>query len=55
MADDRSRDTKGERTIVRDMSWVGVAEGANACMVDLSDGKVLRIRPLHYYDQYTEG
>jgi trimethylamine-N-oxide reductase (cytochrome c) len=44
----------GKHTIVRDMSFLGAAWGANACMVDVEDGKVLRIRPLRYYDQYTK-
>ena len=44
----------GERTIVRDMCFIGVPWGGNACSVDVKDGKVLRIRPAHFYDQYTK-
>ena len=44
----------GERTIVRDMCFIGVSWGGNACMVDVKDGKVLRIRPARFYDQYTK-
>jgi anaerobic selenocysteine-containing dehydrogenase len=51
---DDKGDPKAERTVVRDMCFMGSAWGANACMVDVKDGKVLRIRPLHYYDQYTK-
>jgi molybdopterin guanine dinucleotide-containing S/N-oxide reductase-like protein len=54
MADGEKRANEGERTIVRDISWVGVAEGANACMVDVKDGKMLRIRPARYYEKYTK-
>jgi anaerobic selenocysteine-containing dehydrogenase len=43
-----------ERTVVRDMSFLGASWGANACMVDVQDGKVLRIRPARFYDQYTK-
>ena len=43
-----------ERTVVRDMSFLGASWGANACMVDVKDGKVLRIRPARFYDQYTK-
>ena len=50
----RSRDDTAERTIVRDMCFLGANGGANACMVDVNDGKMLRIRPMHYYDQYTK-
>ena len=28
--------------------------GGNACMVDVKDGKVLRIRPARFYDKYTK-
>lgn len=44
----------GERTIVRDMSFLGSAWGANACMVDVKDGRILRIRPARFYDRYTK-
>ena len=43
-----------ERTIVRDLSWCGVGAGANASMVDAKDGKIVRIRPARYYEQYTK-
>src|SRR5450759_412145 len=42
-----------EKTLVRDISWCGVFNGANASMVDVKDGKIIRIRPAQYYDQYT--
>ena len=44
----------GEKTLVRDISWCGVFNGANASMVDVKDGKIIRIRPARYYDQYTK-
>ena len=44
----------GEKTLVRDLSWCGVFNGANASMVDVKDGKIIRIRPARYYDQYTK-
>ena len=53
MADGEKRTTHGERTIVRDLSWCGVGAGANASMVDVKDGKMLRIRPARYYERYT--
>jgi molybdopterin guanine dinucleotide-containing S/N-oxide reductase-like protein len=43
----------GETTLVRDISWCGVFNGANASMVDVKDGRIIRIRPARYYDQYT--
>ena len=50
----RPLNVAGEKTIVRDISWCGVFNGANACMVDVKDGKMLRIRPARYYEQYTK-
>ena len=44
----------GERTIVRDMAFLGAPWGANACMIDVKDGRILRIRPARYYDEYTK-
>jgi trimethylamine-N-oxide reductase (cytochrome c) len=44
----------GEKTVVRDMCFIGVSWGGNACMVDVADDKVLRIRPARFYDQYSK-
>src|SRR5665647_2753647 len=49
----RAPNQAGEKTLVRDISWCGVFNGANASMVDVKDGKIIRIRPARYYDQYT--
>ncbi len=49
----RPPNSAGEKTLVRDISWCGVHNGANASMVDVKDGKIIRIRPARYYDQYT--
>ena len=54
MADGKGARQDGERTIVRDISWCGTCAGANSCMVDVKDGKMLRIRPARYYEQYTK-
>ncbi|MBN1322178.1 MAG: molybdopterin-dependent oxidoreductase [Thermoleophilia bacterium] len=35
------------------MGWIGCPAGANACMVDVKDGRILRIRPARLYDKYT--
>jgi trimethylamine-N-oxide reductase (cytochrome c) len=44
----------GEQTIVRDMAFLGAPWGANACMIDVKDGRILRIRPARYYDKFTK-
>jgi molybdopterin guanine dinucleotide-containing S/N-oxide reductase-like protein len=40
------------RTIVKGLSFGGVTEDANAGMVDVRDGKIVRIRPLHFDWKY---
>jgi len=43
----------GEETLIRDISFCGVPEnGSNASMVDVKDGKIIRIRPMHYDWKY---
>jgi trimethylamine-N-oxide reductase (cytochrome c) len=55
MAEKKKR-TKGkseEKTLIRDISFCGVPEnGSNASMVDVKDGKIIRIRPMHYDWKY---
>jgi anaerobic selenocysteine-containing dehydrogenase len=42
-----------EKTLIRDISFCGVPEnGSNASMVDVRDGKIIRIRPMHYDWKY---
>jgi len=49
MAEDRSRNSKsGEETRLVDMCFSGVPFGANASMIDVKDGKIIRIRPFHF-------
>ena len=54
MAEDRSKSSKsGEKTLIRDISFCGVPEnGSNASMVDVKDGRIVRIRPMHYDWKY---
>ena len=54
MAEDMSKTgTSGEKTLIRDISFCGVPEnGSNASMVDVKDGKIIRIRPMHYDWKY---
>ena len=56
MAEDMSKTgASGEKTLVRDISFCGVPEnGSNASMVDVKDGKIIRIRPMHYLWKYEE-
>ena len=56
MAEDMSTTgASGEKTLIRDISFCGVPEnGSNASMVDVKDGKIVRIRPMHYDWKYTK-
>ncbi len=50
----RPPNAAGERTLVREMGWMGCPVGANACMVDVKEGRMIRIRPARIYDMYTK-
>ena len=41
-----------EKSMVKGMSFGGVTEDANAAQVDVKDGKIVRIRPLHFDWRY---
>jgi trimethylamine-N-oxide reductase (cytochrome c) len=41
-----------EQTFLRCLSWCGAAMGANPCAVDIKNGRIVRIRPLHYDWRY---
>ena len=43
---------KGEKTVVKGLSGCGVTEDADTAAVDIKDGKIIRIRPLHFDWQY---
>jgi anaerobic selenocysteine-containing dehydrogenase len=48
-----SKGKEAEKTLIRDISFCGVPEnGSNASMVDVKDGKIIRIRPMHYDWKY---
>lgn len=48
-----SMGNEAEKTLIRDISFCGVPEnGSNASMVDVKDGKIIRIRPMHYDWKY---
>ena len=49
---DGPRALPGERTMVKDISWCGVAYGCGSSCVDVKDGKITRIRPLNYEMNY---
>ena len=44
--------TGEERSLIKEISWDGVGDGANASVIDVRDDKIVRIRPLHYDWKY---
>ncbi|WP_165173438.1 molybdopterin-dependent oxidoreductase [Adlercreutzia sp. ZJ242] len=43
-----------DKTVYKSMGFCGVGDGANIANVDVKDGKVVRIRPVHYDELYTK-
>ena len=41
-------------TVVHNIGFEGFGAGANIVAVDTKDGDVVRIRPLHYDEDYTK-
>jgi molybdopterin guanine dinucleotide-containing S/N-oxide reductase-like protein len=46
------KETQVEKSFVKDISWCGESYGSNASVVDVMNGKIVRIRPLHYDWKY---
>ena len=43
-----------EKTVVKALALVGYTGGGNTCAVDVKDGRIVRVRPLHYDWKYTK-
>ena len=43
-----------DKTIYKNMSLCSFGNGANLTAVDSKDGKVVRMRPVHYDEHYTK-
>ena len=43
-----------DKTVYKTTGWCGFASGSNTAAVDVKDGRIARIRPLHLDDKYTE-
>jgi trimethylamine-N-oxide reductase (cytochrome c) len=41
-----------ERTFTKNLSFLGHCNGSNVARVDVKNGRIVRIRPLHYDEQY---
>ena len=60
-ADERSRKREEsktmktkDRTVNKSLAWLGGGGGSNACHVDALDGRIVRIRPIHFDECYSE-
>lgn len=42
-----------EKSFIKGLSWCGFGVGANSAYVDVEDGKVIRIRPFRFDDEYA--
>ncbi|MBQ3106481.1 MAG: dehydrogenase, partial [Eggerthellaceae bacterium] len=42
-----------DKTVLKNLGSCGFGGASNTACVDVMDGKVVRIRPLHYDDDYT--
>ncbi len=45
--------SESEKTVIKSLSLGGTQGGGAPCFVDVKDGKVVRVRPLHYDLKYT--
>ena len=45
---------KPDKTVIKEFSLAGGLKGGEPVAVDVKNGKIVRIRPLHYYDKYTK-
>jgi anaerobic selenocysteine-containing dehydrogenase len=48
-----SKNNADEKTVVKALGLMGAGGGGGPCAVDVNNGRVVRIRPLHYDWQYT--
>jgi molybdopterin guanine dinucleotide-containing S/N-oxide reductase-like protein len=44
--------SEAEKTVIRSLSFGGVSGGGSPCAVDIKEGKIVRIRPLHFDWKY---
>ena len=55
MAEEQKRvDVKPERTVVRALALGGLLGGCDPAAVDVKDGKIVRVRPMHFDWKYPK-
>ena len=50
----RNMGKTSDKTVYKTTGWCGFGSGSNTAAVDVKDGRIARIRPLHLDDKYTE-
>jgi molybdopterin guanine dinucleotide-containing S/N-oxide reductase-like protein len=50
--DELKPENAGEKSLVKDISFCGASFCSNSSVVDVRDGKIVRVRPLHYDWKY---
>ena len=43
-----------EKTVLKSLSLIGFSGGGSPCAVDVKDGRIARVRPLHYDWKFTK-
>jgi len=51
---DTDNETRGQKTVVRGLCFIGIPADADSVQVECEDGKIVRIRPLHYDWKYPD-
>ena len=56
MADGKGKkvDVKPDKTVIKSLALGGLLGGGGECVVDVKDGKAVRIRPFHYDWKYDK-
>jgi anaerobic selenocysteine-containing dehydrogenase len=49
------KNTNELKSFIKDISWCGESYDSNASIVDVNNGKIVRVRPLHYDWKYDPG
>ena len=53
MTKNNPKSNKGEKSCIKGLSFIGSSSGdANTSVIDVKDGKIVRIRPLHFDWKY---
>ena len=48
------KERRGQKTVVRGLCFIGIPADADSVQVECEDGKIVRIRPLHYDWKYPD-